>query len=162
MKQFTSVFALICAFSSSAHAFWDVQKSEKDVFGNVNVTATSYGDNGNTIRFECGSSSVPYFVFLIRNSSKVIDRPARFLHKDQNGNLHESDATLTSWNEKFVAVKVTDVPMMRRVAEHMLVASKSIPVGISLPDSDFKISDTFSPRGSTAAAKIVVEHCLSD
>ena len=74
MKQFTSVFALICAFSSSAHAFWDVQKSEKDVFGNVNVTATSYGDNGNTIRFECGSSSVPYFVFLIRNSSKVIDR----------------------------------------------------------------------------------------
>ncbi|MFK7848505.1 MAG: hypothetical protein AB8G77_24665 [Rhodothermales bacterium] len=151
------------AFTTTAFAFWDIKNSEEDVFGNVNVTASSFGDNGSLIRFECGSSDEPFFVFLLRDSTgEIPDIPATFLHVDQNGEREEVDATLESWNDKYVAVKVTDKAMLRRIAEHMMVAKKSIPVGITIPATGGKMADTFSPRGSTAAGKIILNHCLPD
>lgn len=155
--------ALFAVFSAnSALAFWDVQNSGKDVFGNVNVTASSIGDNGNILRFECGSSSEPFVAFLLRDSSGSIpDIPANFIHADAANNRYESDAILTSWNDKYVAVKVTDPQMLRRIAEHMVVATKSMSIGVSVPISDFKQADTFSSRGSTAAGKVVLEHCVT-
>jgi hypothetical protein len=152
----------IAAFSTNAEAAWDVQNSGEDVFGNVNVTATSYGDNGNTMRFECGSSSVPFLAFLIRDSSGSIpDFPASFLHVDQDGDRHKTGAVLESWNERYVAVKVTEEKMLREVVEHMIVATNSVSVGVEVPSVDLRIADTFSPRGSTAAGNVLLENCFS-
>ncbi len=153
--------ALIISLSSNAFAFWDVQNSGEDVFGNVNVTASSIGDNGNLIRFECGSSSEPFFAFLIRDSSgSVPDIPAEFLHVDKAGERHTVSALLTSWNENYVAVKVIDKSALRRLADHMIITSRSIPVGIIIPTLDIRMSDTFSPQGSTAAGRAILQHCL--
>lgn len=161
MKIFAFALVAIFALTNSAFAFWEVQKSEVDVFGNVNVTATSIGDNGNIIRFECGSSSEPFFVFLLRDSSgEISEIPATFLHVDENGTRHESKAVIESWNDKYIAVKVTDKETLRRIAAHMLVAKKSIPVGVSVPLTDFKVADTFSPRGSTKAGRVLLDFCL--
>ncbi len=147
--------------ATAAAAFWDVSRSEKDVFGNVNVTATSFGDNGNIIRFECGSSHDPFVAFLIRSSEGDIpELPALFLMRDAGGTRHQAAATLTPWNDRFVAVRVTDPAMLRRLAELMVVATRAIPLGIEVPLIDLRISDTFSPRGSTAAGRAVLAHCL--
>lgn len=162
MKLILSAALVTMLSATSALAFWDVQNSGKDVFGNVNVTASSVGDNGNLLRFECGSSSEPFLVFLLRDSSgSVPDIPAKFIHADEANNRFESDATLTSWNDKYVAIKVTDPKMLRRIAEHMVVATKSMSIGVSIPISDFKQADTFSSRGSTAAGKVVLKNCIN-
>lgn len=161
MKKITLTVAFFILFSNIANAFWDVTNSEEDVFGNVNVTASSFGDNGNIIRFECGSSSDPFFVFLLRDSSgEIAEIPVKFLHVDQNKERHTSDGTLVPWNEKYVAVKVTNKDALRRIALHMTVAKKSIPVGITIPSTTFKVADTFSPRGSTKAGNILLKHCF--
>lgn len=161
--MFKKIFSvvLISGLANSASAFWDVQKSDKDVFGNVNVTVSSFGDNSNLLRFECGSSSEPFFVFLIRdNSGTIPDVPAVFLHVDQDGERHESEAVLQSWNEKYVAVKVTNTDAIRTLADHMIVAKKSIPVGIQVPNFDIQVADTFSPSGSTKAGNAIIDDCL--
>lgn len=158
-----SVLATIFAIAAAtpAFAFWSVQNSGEDVFGNVNVTANSLGDNGSLIRFECGSSSEPFFVFLLRDSSgEIPDMPAKFLHRDQAGKRHSYDATLSSWNDRFVAVKVTDTAALKGVAEHMITAKSSISLGVSIPLLDLRVADTFSSRGSTAAGRTLLEYCL--
>jgi hypothetical protein len=163
MKHILLALILTFAFSTTAHAYWDVQNSGEDVFGNVNVTASSVGDNGNLIRFECGSSSEPFFVFLVRDSSGLIpELPAEFLHIDQNGARHQSEATLGPWNENYLAVKVTDEKMLRGIVDHMVVATKSLSVGFSVSNIDLRIADTFSSRGSTAAGRTLQAHCISD
>lgn len=153
--------ALLALAPTAAPAFWDVQRSEEDVFGNVNVTATSYGDNGTIIRFECGSRAPPFVAFLIRDDSgDVPEIPAVFLMRDAEGTRHEAPAELSGWNDRYVAVRVTDPEMLRRLAELMVVAKRAIPVGIEVPLLGLRLSDTFSPRGSTAAGRTVLAHCL--
>lgn len=149
--------------ASPASAYWDVQKSDQDVFGKINVTVSSVGDNGTLIRFECGSSSSPFFVFLIRDSSgEIPEIPATFVYMDKVGERHETDAKLVSWNDKFVAVKVTELSALREVAEHMKVAKKSISVGVSIPLLSVQMADTFSSRGSTKAGQAVLDDCLDE
>lgn len=161
IKISLSILAL-SLLPSAAAANWDVQKSEEDVFGNINVTVSAYGDNGSLLRFECGSSNEPRFVYLIRdNSGDIPEFEATFYHVDQDRNRGSSPATLMSWNENYIAVKVSEFAMLRRVADHMVVASRSIPVGIEVPVLELKLSDTFSPRGSTAAGKAILEHCVA-
>jgi hypothetical protein len=163
MKKTLTALVCIFGFANSAYAFWQVQNSGEDVFGNVNVTASSIGDNGNIIRFECGSSNEPFFVFLVRDSSGDIPEiPAQFLHVDENGDRQRSEAIMGPWNDKYVAVKVTDIAMLRGIADHMIVAKASLSVGFEIPAADFREADTFSSRGSTAAGKTILEHCLSN
>ena len=162
MKLIAVVTAFCLIGPTMASAYWEVQRSDKDVFGNINVTANSTGDNGGLLRFECGSSSNPMFVYLLRDSSGSIpEMPAKFIHRDANGKMHESDATLRSWNDRFVAVQVSDLAMLRSIADHMVVATKSIPIGVEVPILGLQMSDTFSSRGSTAAGRTVAEFCLS-
>lgn len=161
MKASLSILALTL-LPSVAAANWDVQKSEEDVFGNINVTVSALGDNGSILRFECGSSSAPHFAYLIRdNVGAIREFEATFYHVDHNRDRSSSPATLMSWNENYVAVQVSEFTMLRRVAEHMVVASRSIPVGVEIPLLDLKMSDTFSPRGSTAAGKAILEYCVA-
>lgn len=158
-----SLLGAMCLTTGQAFAFWDVQNSGEDVFGNVNVTATSVGDNGTLLRFECGSSSEPFIAFLIRDSSNDFPEiPAQFLHVDDAGDRQTTDASLTPWNDQYVAVRVKDKSMLKRVADHMIVASKSIAIGITVPNSEIRVADTFSPRGSTAAGKVLLKHCLGE
>lgn len=163
MRSIALFVVFLFASTSNALPYWDVQNSGKDVFGNVNVTASSIGDNGNLIRFECGSSSEPFFVFLIRDSTGDIPNlPAIFIHADQSGSRSESDAVLGSWNENYIAVKVTNKDMLRRIAEHMIIANRPISVGVSIPSIDYRAADTFSSTGSTAAGNVLLKHCLSE
>lgn len=146
---------------SGAAAQWSVQQSDEDVFGNINVTVDGAGDNGGSIRFECGSSNEPFLAYLIRDSSGDIpDFPAEFIHVDQNGERHSSPATLRAWNENYVGVVIEDFAMLRGVAEHMIVAQGTIPIGVDIPVLDMRVSDTFVPYGSTAAGKAILEHCV--
>jgi hypothetical protein len=152
--------AAIMMVTSSAWADWNITKSEQDVFGNVNVTATSYGDNRNIIRFECGSSSKPFMAFLIL-SEKIDDEVAsKFIHRNQQGQISTSSATLQNWNDDYIAVKVVDSSMLKGVADHMVTASQGIAIGIEITPSGFRVSDTFSSRGSTNAGKTVLQHCI--
>ncbi|SMX44293.1 hypothetical protein [Octadecabacter ascidiaceicola] len=161
MKCTFLVASVFTAIATTASAFWDVQNSGEDVFGNVNVTVTSIGDNGNLMRFECGSSSEPFLAFLLRDSSgEIPEIPATFVHVDQENDRHVSGATLGSWNDQYVAVKVTDTETLVRLAEHMTVATSSISVGITIPFTDHQVADTFSSRGSTNAGQTVKEHCF--
>lgn len=160
-KNVLLFFGFFLLFAKSADAFWDVSVSDKDVFGNTNVTVSTYGDNGTIVRFECGSSSEPLLAFLIRDDvGEIPSVSATFLHVDEVGGRRETQGTLKSWNDKFVAVVVTDTAMMRGIADHMLVAQKSIPVGIEVGLFDLRVSDTLSAYGSTAAGKALLEHCL--
>ncbi|MGB7432039.1 MAG: hypothetical protein WA921_06180 [Ahrensia sp.] len=155
-------FVFLTTSVSPSFAFWDVQNSGEDVFGNVNVTVSSIGDNSSLLRFECGSTDRPFFAFLILDSSGSIPEvPAKFIHQDEDGDRQEANAILRPWNDKFVAVQVYDPDMIERVANHMVNARRSISVGVSVPGTDFRKADTFSSRGSTAAGKVVLEHCYS-
>jgi hypothetical protein len=163
MKHVLLALVVACSFPTGALANWAVQNSGEDVFGNVNVTATSIGDNGNVIKFECGSSSKPFFVFLLKNNEgDVPEIAAEFLHVDQDGDRHRSEATLGPWNENYVAVKVTDEKMLRNIVQHMIVATGQVSVGIAIPATDFRVADTFSSRGSTAAGRTLLKHCISE
>lgn len=145
----------------TANAFWEVQSSEEDVFGNENVTAMSIGDNGNLLRFECGSSDIPFFVFLIRSGGEeVFERDAIFLHIDQNGNRQISKARLRNWNDTYAAVMVVDESAIRALAGHMIVATSGIAVGIEIPDIEVRVSDTFSSYGSTRAGQTILGTCF--
>ena len=151
----------LVAGATAASAYWDVTNSGEDVFGNVNVTATSIGDNGNIMKFECGSSSEPFLAFLLRdNSGDVPEIPATFIHMDFAGVRHETPSTLGSWNENYVAVKVTDKTTLERVADHMTAATTSISVGVTVPSFELRAADTFSSRGSTAAGRTLLENCF--
>ena len=98
-----SIILAILAFlvtANGALAFWDIQASGEDVFGNVNVTVSGMGDNGNIVRFECGSQSEPLLAYLIRDTSgRISDWPALFVHQDSASQRHETPALLTSWND---------------------------------------------------------------
>lgn len=161
LKRNLGAIAIAVSIASSAQAYWDVQNSGEDVFGNVNVTVTSSGDNGNLMRFECGSSSDPFLAFLLRDSAgEIPEIPATFVHLDQDGQKHEADAILGPWNETYVAVKVIDTAALTILAEHMKVASNSISVGITIPFMDLQVADTFSSRGSTNAGQTVMQNCF--
>lgn len=153
---------VIAMLPMAAFADWDVQKSEEDMFGNINVTVSALGDNGSLLRFECGSSTEPQLVYLITdNSGNIPEFKAQFFHMDAERNREASEALLTPWNENFVAVKVSDLAMLRSVAEHMAVAARPIPIGIEVSALELRLSDTFSPRGSTAAGTVILEHCVA-
>ena len=148
--------------TTGALAFWDIQASGEDVFGNVNVTVSGMGDNGNIVRIECGSQSDPRLAYLIRDTSgEIPEWPAVFVHQDASNQRHETSALLTSWNENYVAVQVYDEPTLRRIAQHMLVASRPIAVGILVQDLDIRRADTFTSRGSTRAGQTILDNCFS-
>ena len=149
-------------FSAPAYAYWQVQNSEEDVFGNINVTATSIGDNGSTLRFECGSGKTPFVALLIRdNSGDFPAIPASLLMKDAGGTLVRAAAELGPWNEDYVAIKTSDTAFLGTLADAMITTSKGMPIGGEVPDAGIQVSDTFSSQGSTAAGNAVKKGCLS-
>ena len=161
MKSLALAILAFLVTANGALAFWDIQASGEDVFGNVNVTVSGMGDNGNIVRFECGSQSEPRLAYLIRDTSgQIPDWPALFVHQDGASQRHETPALLTSWNDTYVAVQVTDEATLRRIAEHMLVASRPIAVGILVQDLDIRRADTFTSRGSTQAGQTILDNCF--
>lgn len=158
----TTAFAALLSAPTAALALWDVQSSEEDVFGNINVTATSIGDNGSIVRFECGTGKDPFVALLIKdNSGDIPAIPAMLLMKAEDGSLVTAVAELSSWNEDYAAIVTSDVIFLDALAEAMLSAKKSIPIGGEVADVGLKISDTFSSSGSTAAGAAVKKGCLT-
>jgi len=97
LKQIIPAVVGLFLSAGSAAAFWDIQASGEDVFGNVNVTVSGMGDNGNIVRFECGSQSELRLAYLIRDTSgQIPDWPALFVHQDGSSLRHETPALLTS------------------------------------------------------------------
>jgi len=161
--------ALLCltagfsALPSIASADWDVQKSEEDVFGNVNVTVTSIGDNGTLLRFECGTGKDPLVAMLMPDSTGDIGPiPAMMIMKDASGELVKGGAVLASWNDQYAAIVTNESEFLQALAEEMISTSKNIPIGGEVPGYDIQISDTFSPRGSTAAGEAVKAGCFGE
>ena len=153
----------IMVLATNALANWEHQSSDEDIFGNTNVTATSFGDNGNILLIECGSSiDGVRAAFLMKSGGEDLpyEFPSRFIIKSADGTRLSADATLTDWNENFWAVVTTDQKIIRALADHMKVAVRSIPVGIEILSSGGQISDTFSARGSTAASKTIITGCF--
>lgn len=155
------VVATLLTFPTAALAYWQVQSSDEDVFGNVNVTATSVGDNGSIVRFECGSGKEPFVALLLRSGEGDIpETPAYFLVKTEAEGIVKVDASLGPWNDTYVAIKTSDAAFLRSLANAMISAKKSIAIGGEVPLIELKISDTFSSRGSTAAGETVLRSCL--
>ena len=159
-----AAFALVLLLAPSmASAFWDVETTPEDVFGNSTTTATSFGDNRSGLRFECETNEEPFVAFLVRDGSGDFPAiPAQFVHVDQNGDRHITDATLTPWNDTYVAVQVRDGDTIRRLAEHMKVATGDISLGVSVPSIDWQVGDTFSSSGSTHAGSTILANCFSE
>ncbi len=162
-------FATICltagfaAIPTIAAAAWDVQNSGEDVFGNVNVTVTSYGDNGTLLRFECGTGKEPMVAMLIRDSGSDIGMLlGQMILRDGGGNLVKADAMLTGWNEQYKAIVASDEAFLKALAEEMISTSKDIPIGAEVSSINLQISDTFSPSGSTAAGDAVKAGCFAE
>lgn len=162
-KAMLCLTAGLATLPTVASAAWDVQNSGEDVFGNVNVTVTSFGDNGTLLRFECGTGKTPMVAMLIRDSGSDVGMLlGEMILKDGGGSLVKADAMLTGWNEQYKAVVASDEAFLKALAEEMISTSKDIPIGAEVSSIGLQISDTFSPSGSTAAGEAVKAGCFGE
>lgn len=162
MKLFV-IAAFLATTATPALANWTVDKTEPDVFGEVNVSVTGFGDNSTMIRLECGSKNMaPRIAYLIRSGGSAVDAAdADILVVNAEGDRSVGLALLEGWNDTYAAVTSTDLDFLVALTDAMTVATKAIPIGFEVKARNFRESDTFLPRGSTEAAKVFRDNCLS-
>lgn len=148
------------SFAAGSAQAWDVLVSQPDVFGNRNLTATSYGANNLILRIECGSGRDPFVAVLIRSDSETSWVALDFLVASDTSTPVEGAAVLDNWNERYIAAMVDGEEDILAVVGAMETAQRFISVGVRNPRSGYQIADTFSARGSTAAAQQVREACF--
>ncbi|WP_420863394.1 hypothetical protein [Algirhabdus cladophorae] len=159
MRILSFIIFAICWFPSVASAFWNIQISDEDVFGNVNVEITSFGGKARPYFMVCGSNGPPFFAFLIKGQVAASDyEPAKFLFLRADGSLIEADAELGPWNDTYSAVRVFTPHSLRIFASELISATNPIQVGVQA--GTLRLADSVSSNGSTEAGRAFLKHCL--